>query len=230
MNYKAILFDLDDTLYDLHSYWHGRLHEALDALLERFPRFDRDELVRAAMAEKVYIERMPAFLRAQGIADEELIASTQASFGRDWFERLVLYDDAAHTLEALRPRYKLGLVTNGPSRTQRPKIEQFNLAEYLDLLVVSEEVGVAKPDPAIFRIAMADLGVTPRETLFVGDSVEFDMRGALAAGLPFVWMNPRGEPPPEDLPAPLAEIRRLRELIPLLEREATADFADSERI
>jgi FMN phosphatase YigB (HAD superfamily) len=107
-------------------------------------------------------------------------------------------------------------VTNGPSRTQRPKIEQFRLAEYLDLLIVSEEVGVAKPEPAIFRVALERLGVQPNQTLFVGDSPEFDMRGAAAAGIPFVWMNPRGEVMPADVPAPVAVIERLAELVPLL--------------
>jgi HAD superfamily hydrolase (TIGR01509 family) len=216
MPYKAILFDLDDTLYDLRSYWRRRLGQALDDVLTRYPHFDRDELMRAAIAEKVYIEKLPAFLRARGVEDEALIASAHDVFGRDWFTRLELYDDAVHTLAALRPRYKLGLVTNGPSRTQRPKIEQFKLADHLDLLVVSEEVGVAKPNPAIFEIALDRLGVEASETLFVGDSIEFDMRGAVAAGLPFVWMNSRDESLPADLPPPLAQIRRLDELIDLL--------------
>jgi len=216
MPYKAILFDLDDTLYDLRSYWHGRLHEALEALLERSPRLDRDELVRAAIAEKVYVERLPAFLRGRGVGDEELIAATQAAFGRDWYARLVLYDDAIHTLAALRQDYKLGLVTNGPSRTQRPKIEQFNLADHLDLLIVSEEVGVAKPDPKIFQIALEQLGLEPSQALYVGDSLEFDLPGAAALGIGAIWMNPRHETLPAKLPQPLATIERLTDLLPLL--------------
>jgi HAD superfamily hydrolase (TIGR01549 family) len=216
MTYRAILFDLDDTLYDLRSYWRGRLHGALDDVLARHPDFDRNQLVRIAIAQKIYIDKFPDFLRSQGVTDEELIAAAHDTFGRDWFARLTLYEDAPHTLEALRPRYKLGLVTNGPSRTQRPKIEQFRLIEYLDLLVVSEEVGVAKPDPAIFRIALEQLGVEAHEALFVGDSPEFDLRGAAAAGLPFVWMNPRGETLPADAPRPIAEIGRLAELVPFL--------------
>src|SRR5215212_8276815 len=127
MIYRAILFDLDDTLYDLRSYWRGRLHEAIGELLARYPHFDRDMLVHQAIIEKVYIERLPAFLRSQGVDDELLIAATQETFRRDWFGRLVLFDDAVQTLAALRPHFKLGLVTNGPSRTQRPKIEQFQL-------------------------------------------------------------------------------------------------------
>jgi putative hydrolase of the HAD superfamily len=217
MTYRAILFDLDDTLYDLRSYWRGRLHEAIDDVLARYPRFDREALVRQAIAEKVYMDKLPAFLRAVGIEDEQLIVSAHDIFQRDWFERLVLFDDAVHTLEALRPRYKLGLVTNGPSRTQRPKIEQFKLIDYLDLLIVSEEVGVAKPDPAIFAIALDRLGVMPGEALFVGDSLEFDLPGAAAAGMPFIWMNPRGETLPADLAQPVAVIERLTELLGLLD-------------
>jgi HAD superfamily hydrolase (TIGR01549 family) len=216
MTYQAILFDLDDTLYDLRTYWRARLYEAIGDVLERYPRLNRDALVRQAIAEKVYIDKLPAFLRGQGVGDEALIASAHEQFQHDWFARLVLYDDAARTLQALRPRFKLGLVTNGPSRTQRPKIEQFRLIDYLDLLIVSEEVGVAKPDPAIFRIALEQLEVGPSEALFVGDSPEFDLRGAAAAGMPFIWMNPRGETLPADIPPPVAEIARLTELLGLL--------------
>jgi putative hydrolase of the HAD superfamily len=221
MTYRAILFDLDDTLYDLRSYWGGRLHQALDDVLVRYPHFNRDRLVRQAIAEKVYIDRLPAFLRGQGVGDEELIAAAHAVFGRDWFTRLVLYDDAEYTLQALRTRFKLGLVTNGPSRTQRPKIEQFRLIEYLDLLIVSEEVGVAKPDPAIFQLALEQLGVQAHEALFVGDSPEFDLCGAAAAGMPMIWMNPRHETLPDDIPPPIAEIERLTELLRLLDVRST---------
>jgi HAD superfamily hydrolase (TIGR01549 family) len=216
MTYRAILFDLDDTLYDLRSYWRGRLHEAIDDVLARYPHFDRDTLVHQAIAEKVYIEKLPAFLRGQGVDDEPLIASAHEIFQRDWFERLVLFDDAVQTLEALRPRFKLGLVTNGPSRTQRPKIDQFQLIDYFDLLIVSEEVGVAKPDPAMFVMALELVYVAPSVALFVGDSPEFDLRGAAAAGMPFIWMNPRGDVLPADVDQPIAVIERLTELLPLV--------------
>jgi putative hydrolase of the HAD superfamily len=209
-------------LYDLRSYWRGRLHEAIADVLVHYPHFDSDALVHQAIIEKVYIEKLPAFLRSQGVDDEPLIAAAQEVFRRDWFGRLVLFGDAVQTLEALRPRYKLGLVTNGPSHTQRPKIEQFKLIDYLDLLIVSEEVGVAKPDPAIFTIALEQLGVAPSEALFVGDSPEFDLRGAAAARMPFIWMNPRGEQLPADVDPPIAVIERLTDLLPLLDGQSAA--------
>ena len=73
MTYRAILFDLDDTLYDLRSYWCGRLHEAINDVLARYPHFDRNALVHQAIVEKVYIEQLPTFLRSQGVDDEALI-------------------------------------------------------------------------------------------------------------------------------------------------------------
>lgn len=216
--YRAILFDLDDTLYDLRSYWGDRLRLALEHVLPSYPHLDLDALVRMALSERVYIAQWPDFLRRQGVADEPLIAAALEIFGGTWFDQMVLYEDAPRTLEALRPSYRLGLITNGPSAIQRRKIERFGLANYLDVLIVSGEVGVAKPDPAIFALALAQLGVGPDAALFVGDSPEHDLRGAAAAGMACVWMNPWREPLSAVLTPPLATIERLSELLGLLEQ------------
>lgn len=217
MNYQALFFDLDDTLYDLRSYWRGRLSEALAQVLARYPHFEHDQMVAQAIAEKVYIEKLPLFLRAQGVDDETLIAHTHAEFGEAWFERLELYYDAVETLQQLRQRFKLGLITNGPSQIQRAKIEQFRLKDLFDLLIVSGEVGVAKPDPGIFQLALEQFELKPEQALYVGDSLEFDLPGAAAANMPFIWMNPRRETLPAELPRPLATIERLAELLPLVQ-------------
>jgi putative hydrolase of the HAD superfamily len=220
--YRAILFDLDDTLYDLRSYWRNRLRLALDMVRAGLPELDQETLLQVAIDERVYMEQWPDFLRRQGVADEALIAATHDAFRRDWFEQMALYDDAAHTLGALRPRYRLGLITNGPAAIQRAKIERFGLASYFDALIVSGEVGVAKPDPAIFALALEQLGAWPHEALFVGDSPEHDMRGAQAAGMAFVWMNAHGEALPEGFGRPLAVIARLGELVGVLEEVSDA--------
>ena len=216
--YRAILFDLDDTLYDLRSYWQGRLGRALDVVRGQQPDIDHSALVRSAMAERIYIEHWPDFLRRQGVRDETLIAQSHNTFQHGWFEQLMLYDDAVHTLEALRERRRLGLITNGPSAIQRAKIERCELAKYFDVLIVSGEVDVAKPDPAIFALALGRLGMEAHEALFVGDSPEHDLRGAEAAGMDFVWMNARGEELPPGFTQPMAEIERLSDLLQLIER------------
>src|SRR5436853_1440296 len=215
--YRAILFDLDDTLYDLRGYRTDRLHAALGDVMARYPLLDRDELARALIAEGVYIEQLPDFLRRHGVADEALIAAAHEVYQRGWFEEMVMADDVVHTFQALRRRFSLGLITNGPSWIQRLKIERFGLAEYMDVLLVSEEVGVAKPDPAIFLLALEHMRAGPSEALFVGDSPEYDLRGAAAVRMPFIWMNPRHEPLPDGFPPPFGTITRLAELLPLLE-------------
>ena len=93
-------------------------------------------------------------------------------------------------LEALRGRVKIGVVTNGPSARQRGKLESFGIRpDGLDALAISGEVGAAKPDPAIFRHALARLGVAPERVTMVGDSWENDVLGALGSGMAAVWLN-----------------------------------------
>lgn len=218
MMYRAILFDLDDTLYDLRAYWTGRLQRALASITSSYPELEREAMVRAAIASRVYMDQFPDFLRRHNVQDEELISAAHDLFQRNWFEELVLAEDAIETFDRLRPRFRLGLITNGPSRTQRTKIERFGLADHMDILIVSEEAGVAKPDPAIFHLALDRLDVRPAEALFVGDSPEYDLKGAAAAGMPFIWINRRNDALPAGVPLPSATITRLAELPPLIEK------------
>lgn len=215
--YQVLLFDLDDTLYDLRSYWRDRLRSALAAVLPLYPDLDHALLVERALAERVYMAQWPDFLRRQGVADEALIATTHIAFQAQWFEQMDLADDARPTLEYLRTRYRLRLITNGPSATQRAKIARFGLERYMEVLVVSEEVGCAKPDPAIFTHALALMRSGPAEALYVGDSPDYDLCGAAAAGLAAIWMNPHHRQLTTEQCAPLAEIERLADLPHLLE-------------
>ncbi|MBC8161918.1 MAG: HAD family hydrolase [Roseiflexaceae bacterium] len=218
--YQAILFDLDDTLYDLRAYWTRRLARAFATVCSRYPQLDAEQLCDRAVQSKVYMAQMPDFLRAHEVDDEALIAVVAEQYRHNWFEELELADDARDVLGQLRHSFKLGLVTNGPSRTQRPKIERFGLVELMDVIVVSEEAGVAKPDPAIFYFALKQLRVAPAQALYVGDSVENDLYGAAAAGMSAVWVNSRNEQLPPDVPPPLAVITRLAELPALIEKQA----------
>ena len=93
-------------------------------------------------------------------------------------------------LDALRGRVKIGVITNGPSARQRGKLEHFDIrAGDLDVLANSAEVGTAKPDPAIFRYALAGLGLAPERVAMVGDSWEVDVLPALGSGMAAVWLN-----------------------------------------
>lgn len=216
MAYQAILFDLDDTLYDYRAYWVARLRHALGGIVARHPNLALDELIAAAIAKTVYSDDLPAWLGSYNVVDAALVAEAQERYRENWYDQLALFEDAPSLLNRLRARYRLGLITNGPVRTQRPKIAQFGLEQLMDVIVVSAEVGLWKPDPAIFRLALERLGVAPHQALFVGDSLTHDLPGAQAAGMAFVWMNPRREPLLPDLPPPLASIERLAQLEDLL--------------
>jgi putative hydrolase of the HAD superfamily len=216
MPYRAILFDLDDTLYDYRAYWDEKLRYALGKIVERYPHLSLDALVAAAIAGTIYGEQLPAWLAGYGVRDADLIAAAQERYRANWWEQLQLFAQAPAVLQQLRRTHRLGLITNGPARTQRPKIAQFGLGELMDVIVVSGEVGVAKPDPAIFHLALDQLGVSAAQALFVGDSLVYDLAGAHAAGVAFVWMNPRREPLPPELPRPQAIIASLAELPTLI--------------
>lgn len=110
------------------------------------------------------------------------------------YEGYEVYDDARALLPSLRYRgYRLGLVTNSifPARLLEVKVSQLGLAGYLDCIVSSADVGVAKPHPAIFERALAAIEAEAQETLFVGDRIETDVAGARAAGMRAVLVQRR---------------------------------------
>jgi len=92
---------------------------------------------------------------------------------------------------------RLGIVSNNILAEQESKLDEFGIRALVNALVVSADVGVSKPDPAIFGIALVRLGVTAGEAVMVGDSWASDIVGAAAAGLRAVWLNRTGEPCPD---------------------------------
>lgn len=86
----------------------------------------------------------------------------------------------------------MALVTNG-SPTQRLKLEAIEASRFFDVVLISGEVGIAKPDPRIFQLAMSRLNASPGRSVFIGDSLEHDMTGARHAGMMTVLLNRSGE-------------------------------------
>jgi putative hydrolase of the HAD superfamily len=138
-----------------------------------------------------------------------------------WFEALYrrfgepevwrLYDDAVPTLRELRGRgLRLGIVSNWDTRLRRIA-EGHGLDRLVDFLVISAEAGARKPDPRIFRAALAQADVAPAEALHVGDLADEDVEGALAAGLRAVLLDREGTAAADGVPTirSLAELPRL---------------------
>ena len=83
----------------------------------------------------------------------------------------------------------VGVVTNGPTEGQWDKLRRTGVADLVDAAVVSQEFGVNKPDPSIFRRALDLIGAQPSETVFVGDNPVNDIGGARAVGMRTAWIR-----------------------------------------
>jgi phosphoserine phosphatase len=109
------------------------------------------------------------------------------------------YPHAAEVLSQLRGHVRLGLVTNGASDLQRRKLALGGLEGYFDVVVASCDVGIGKPDPAIFEAALTALGVSAAEAVMVGNDRERDVEGAAAAGIRALWIQHGGTADLDDL-------------------------------
>jgi putative hydrolase of the HAD superfamily len=154
-------------------------------------------------------------LADQSIQDAALAAELGDRFVIERRARHEVFDDAAAVLGALRSSYALALVTNGASCLQRDKLAASGLSDYFDIVVVSGDLGVAKPDASIFAHACSHLRVEPRSAIMVGDSLARDVDGALAAGLRAAWINRSALARPSDR-SDLLEISSLTALLSAL--------------
>jgi HAD superfamily hydrolase (TIGR01549 family) len=131
-----------------------------------------------------------------------------------------LYPDVRPALDELHGRYRLGILANQPSAV-RAALERDGILHYFDVWGVSEDLGLSKPDPRLFRRALQEAASVPGRTAMVGDRLDYDMRPARESGMRTVWVL-RGEAPddptPEQLREPDATIRSLAELPSALER------------
>jgi putative hydrolase of the HAD superfamily len=217
-----VLFDLDDTLCDYAGARAGRLRTAFGTALAHSPGGAEVDLDRV-IAESVAIhphgsDHFGELLGRYGVDDPAVAQAARTWYHANRFLGLTLFADAVEMLQAIRhavPGRRIGLITNGPADVQRDKIDLLDLAAYVDFALISGEFGFAKPDPAIFREGLRLGDATVAETIFIGDSPEFDIAGARAAGIDAVWMNRLGLPWPAAPPPPV-EVQSLEEVRVLL--------------
>lgn len=148
-------------------------------------------------------------LADQGIEDPAFAEELGERLAEERRRRHEPFADAAAVLDELRRRHRLALVTNGAACLQREKLAACGLEAYFDVVVVSADVGVAKPGAEIFEHVLARLEAD--RGVMVGDSLVRDVEGALAAGLSAVWLNRDGAEGPASRPG-VAQISTLAEL------------------
>ena len=195
----AVLFDLDDTLIDLqYSRRHGlRAVQEILSDLKRVPleelELAHDEELNATyprtLDDSLSVEEAGR-LHIRGICQRYNLETIRVAEAADAYAQAQqsnprLVPGVEELFDALRGCTKIGVVTNG-CPLQRYKLELFDLFP-LDALAISEEVGAVKPDPAIFRYALAELGV--QKATMIGDSWENDVLGAIGVGMSAIWLN-----------------------------------------
>ncbi len=217
---RAVLFDLDSTLTDrdasIARYALVFEREFADRLS------DLDHAMLVETLRKADGGGYRSHLRAPDILAQLPWQSRPAerTIEEHWevhFPGSVVAAPGLHeTLSVLRDRgLSIAVVTNGGSVAQNEKIDRLEIRELLSAVIVSKAVGVAKPEPAIFELALSQLGVRASEAWFVGDHPGNDVIGAGRIGLEAVWLRGSHEWPPEH-PAPSLAIDRLAELLDLL--------------
>ena len=208
--YRHLFFDLDRTLwdfdaaaevaferiyekYELHKLgipsaheFHLVYHPLNERLWElyRENKITKDELNRTRFLKP---------LEHYGVHDVALADHLSEDYVY-WSPRIVrLVPGTMELLDYLKPKYHLHLITNGFQEVQHTKLSGSGMEPYFDTLTVSEEVGVKKPDPEIFRYALKKAGATPEESLMIGDEMAVDIDGARAAGIDQLFFNPTGQ-------------------------------------
>lgn len=225
-NVRVISFDLDDTLWAIDPVI-TRANRVLFAwLAARYPRITEGhtpqtlhevclDFMRARPLEKHDLTQMrKTFLRHLGRQAGYADDFAEDAFAVFFAERntVELFPEVESVLARLARRYTLVALSNGNAC-----IERIGLTRYFSASVNSVRVGAAKPDPAMFHAALADLGASAESMLHVGDHPEHDVLGAQRAGVRAVWLNRHAVDWPPHLVPPCAQVNDLQALVALLE-------------
>jgi len=228
---EAVLFDMDGTLIE-HTW---QLSQLTGAMFKQFQAnltplteaefYDVfwpknadmwsmmvDELIDGDTAQLYsYVNTLRTLKKDTALAAEMLAYWTELVLAE-----AVPFQDTTSVLKALRPHFTTGIITNGFTSFQWAKIRHYELDQAVDFCLVSEEAGTHKPDPRIFELALEKAGgLSPRQAIFIGDTLASDIEGALRAGLEPIFMNPRDDQTP---PPGVPKIKTLAEFLALLGR------------
>ena len=187
-HYDTILFDLDGTLLDNDATF-ARAFQVMKMLYpETFSQksaLDLDGMVDLRRNHDTDAEAyLTDYCNQSGWTLERSPAAFYSFWCSIYLDYPVLYPESMPLLRYLKEKgYKLGIVTNGNSVSQSRKLRSCGVDALIEVSIISESVGVAKPDPAIYRIALDRLQAKAENALFVGNNPSTDILGAIRAGM-----------------------------------------------
>jgi FMN hydrolase / 5-amino-6-(5-phospho-D-ribitylamino)uracil phosphatase len=227
----AIIFDLDNTLWDVWPVIM-RAEQTMYAYLgERYPRIAAKYSVEALRAERDRVAQDEphmvhdfTYLRlaslrhcAQTVGYDTAVADEIFDVFYRARNTVSFYRDVLPALDQLHGRYRLYSLTNGNANLQAIGLER-----YFEASFAAREVGALKPDPAVFRHVLAHAQLEPQQALHIGDDPVADVQGARNVGMHSVWMNRDGQNWPQHLGVTPLTVSRLDALLPLLARASSA--------
>ena len=204
MRYKTILLDLDHTLFDSDTSEWTAFAQALDTagIVEPMQHFTAYQAINlelwAAVERGEFSPQQVRTHRFERLVAQENFDAEPLQLADDFVAGLgangSLYDGAREVLDSLSSKASMALVTNGLSEVQRARVDRLGIGEYFDAIVISAEVGAAKPGTEIFDIVFEALDSPSKDSaLMVGDSLSSDMQGGANYGIATCWYNPNGQ-------------------------------------
>jgi epoxide hydrolase-like predicted phosphatase len=167
---KGVIFDVGGVLLRTHDHssrrkWESRLGLKPGELA--FLVFD-SEMGRQAQLGRATLEEVWAWVGTDlGLSDEQVIGLKQAFWSGDRLDQ-----ELCNYIRGLRPRYRTGMLSNNWAPDGRVMAQELGIADCFDVFVTSAELGVMKPDPRIYQVALDRLRISPSEGIFVDDSPE----------------------------------------------------------
>ncbi len=224
--YKHIFFDLDHTIWDFDKNAEETLHElyllhklaelglnSADLFIETYTinnhRLWRDYHLGAITKEQLRQARFNQTFLDLGVHPDVIPAGFEDAYVLLCPTKTNLFPHAHETLSYLQSKYTLHLISNGFKESQDVKIGNTGIGKYFQHIVVSELVGVNKPDSAIFQYALDLAGAKKHESIMIGDSLEADVYGALNFGMDAIYFNPFNAEKPDDVPVQIIQLQEL---------------------
>lgn len=221
-HYNCILFDADETLFHFDAF--TGLVQLFSQFGVQFTRqnFEEYEATNKPLwkeyqngeitAHQLQHRRFEHWANTMQIEARTLNSAYMAIMA----EICTPIDGAMSLLRALKGKTRLGIITNGFTELQQARLKRMGLRDHFDCLVISEEVGFAKPHKGIFDHTLSIMGNPSRkQVLMVGDNPYSDILGGINAGLDTCWLNIHNKPAPEGI-SPQYEVSSLSELEEML--------------
>jgi putative hydrolase of the HAD superfamily len=236
---KAIFFDIDDTLFSTTVFADKARRAAIDAMIAHGLLGDRDELARE-LAEVIsefssnyehhfdkLLLRLPKE-QLNGRNPAVLVAAGVVAYHETKSRELRVYDDVYEVMRDLaKSGLDLGIISAGLTVKQAEKIVRLKITEFLNprAIFISDQIGISKPNPKLYKKACDGLGIDPREAMYVGDNPRSDVEPTKRLGMVSVWMRRSGRHTLEQGSAePDYQIRNFHELRDVLTRDFGVQF------